>query len=191
MSVLAAVPSASVLAVSARSASSGFWQGALTTAGIVLGDVIFILVAVFGLALLVEAMGAGFVLVKYAGGIYLLWLAFHMWRSRKQHAKNDDNSNVSAWSSFLTGLLITLGDQKAVLFYFGLLPAFVDVSALTVTDVGVIVVVTIVAVGGVKLVYAYGADRAGQALGSKLGEAINVLASATMVIAGVWVIVRA
>lgn len=67
MAVLAAVPSASVLAVTAKSASSGFWQGALTAVGIILGDVIFILLAVFGLALLVDAMGAAFILVKYAG----------------------------------------------------------------------------------------------------------------------------
>ncbi|HRQ05881.1 MAG TPA: LysE family transporter, partial [Nitrosomonas halophila] len=57
MSVLAAVPSVSVLAVSAKSASFGFVHGACTVAGIVLGDIFFILFVVFGLALLVEAMG--------------------------------------------------------------------------------------------------------------------------------------
>ena len=86
MAVLAAVPSTSVLVVSARSASSGFRHGALTAAGIVLGDIVFILLAVFGLALLVEVMGPAFVLVKYAGGAYLLWLGAMIWRSRHQRA---------------------------------------------------------------------------------------------------------
>lgn len=191
MAVLAAVPSTSVVVVSAKSASSGFRHGALTAAGIVLGDIIFIVLAVFGLALLVEAMGAAFVLVKYAGGVYLLWLGALIWRSTKQHTQHKKSDSSSALSSFMTGLLITLGDQKAVLFYLGFLPAFLDLSALTAIDVAVIVGVTVVAVGGVKLAYAYAADKVGQAFGSKLSEAMNLLAAVILFAAGAWVIVRA
>jgi hypothetical protein len=40
----------------ARSASSGFVQGAFKAIGIVAGDLLFILLAIFGLALLVEVI---------------------------------------------------------------------------------------------------------------------------------------
>lgn len=61
MAVLAAVPSTSVLAVSARSASAGIAHGALVAMGVVVGDILFILLAIFGLALLAEALGPAFI----------------------------------------------------------------------------------------------------------------------------------
>ncbi len=191
MATLAAMPSTSVLAVSARSASSGFRHGALTAAGVVLGDIVFILLAVFGLALLVEATGAAFVLVKYAGGLYLLWLSALIWRSRHQQSWDQNSKGPSHLSSFMTGLFITLGDQKAVLFYLGFLPAFLDVSMLSATDVAVLMGVAVLAVGGVKLVYAYAAGKASRALGGRLSGVMNRLAAAIMFAAGIWVIVRA
>lgn len=191
MAVLAAVPSVSVLAVSARSASSGFAHGALTASGIVLGDIIFILFAVLGLVVLVEAMGTAFVLVKYTGGAYLIWLSVLIWRSRTKQAQHKNSNNSSLLSSFMTGLLITLGDQKAILFYLGFLPAFLNLSTLTASDIVVIVAITVVAVGGVKLVYAYAAERAGHVFGGRFSEAMNMLAAFIMLAAGVWVIARA
>lgn len=82
-------------------------------------------------------------------------------------------------------------DQKAVLFYLGFLPAFLNLSALTPSDIAVIVTVTIVAVGGVKLAYAYAAAKAGHVFGGKLSKAMNILAALTMLAAGLWVIICA
>jgi threonine/homoserine/homoserine lactone efflux protein len=50
--------------------------------------------------------------------------------------------------------VLTLGDLKAILFYASLFPSLFDVSTLSVTDVSVIVGVTIFTVGGVKVTYA-------------------------------------
>ena len=60
MVVLAVIPSVSVLAVSARAAAFGFSHGLFTALGIVAGDIIFILVAVYGLVFIAEAMGEQF-----------------------------------------------------------------------------------------------------------------------------------
>ena len=57
MIVLAAIPSVSVLAVSTRSATSGLIHGVFTVIGIVLGDIIFIIIAIWGLSFLAETMG--------------------------------------------------------------------------------------------------------------------------------------
>lgn len=191
MALLAALPSASVLAVSAKAASGGLRHGALATAGIVVGDVIFVLIAIFGLTLLVETMGSSFTLVKYAGGAYLLWLGVRLWRSSDQSAKQAVDNTSSSLSSFMTGLLVTLGDQKAVLFYFGFLPAFLDLSALSAADVVSILGVTILAVGGVKLAYAVAADKISHIISGKFTSLMNLLAATVMFMAGVWVIIRA
>jgi len=65
------------------------------------------------------------------------------------------NADVSAWSSFMTGLPITPGEQKAILFYLGFFPAFMDLKALTVPDALIVIAIAAVAVGGVKLGYAW------------------------------------
>lgn len=191
MAVLAAVPSVSVLAVSARSASSGFVHGALTALGVVTGDLAFILLAVFGLALLAEAMDGLFHLVRYLGGAYLIWLGIVLWQTRTRATEIADAASPSLRSSFMTGLLVTLGDQKAVLFYLGFLPAFVDLPAMSYSDIGAVVAIAILAVGGVKLGYAYAAHRAGAFFGAKAGKTLHVTAAGVMVAAGLVILTMA
>lgn len=194
MAALAAVPSISVLAVSTQAASYGFVYGVFTAAGVVLGDLLWIGLAVFGLALLVEALGPAFVVVRYIGGAYLLWLGLVLWRSSRPptaaNRNSRDDRGASFLSSLITGLLITLGDQKALLFYLGFLPAFVNLSTLTTLDLLVIGLVVIVAVGGVKLIYAYLADRAGQRWGDRLSQPINRLGAIVVLGAGLWLVIR-
>lgn len=191
MTLLALVPSVSVLAVTARSASSGFRHGVYVILGIITGDTIFIVLAIFGLHLLAEAMGGSFVFIKYLGGAYLIWLGIRMWRLRAGATTTQTQADTSATSSFMTGLLITLGDQKAILFYLGFFPAFMDLKALTVLDALIVIIITAVAVGGVKLAYAYAASRAGALVGAKTGRTLNIIAACVMIVVGVLVMLRA
>jgi len=130
MVVLAAIPSVSVLTVSTRSAALGFRHGVLTAAGIVAGDLLFIAIALWGLSFLSDLLGNLTFLIRYLGGAYLLWLGIKTVRARSAHLKSkisrisQSDSSASRLSSFLTGLLITLADQKATLFYLGFFSSF-------------------------------------------------------------------
>jgi threonine/homoserine/homoserine lactone efflux protein len=191
MALLAAVPSVSVLLVSARAVSAGFAHGALVSAGILAADALFVLVAIFGLVLLVEALGDLFALVRYLGGAYLIALGYMLVRDRSGAvARPHSGPAPTRVSSFVSGLLVTLADQKALLFYFGFFPAFVDLTALTALDVAAILAITVLAVGGVKLVYAYAADRAGRVVGPRVGEVLHVVAAGVMMVVGIWLIAR-
>ena len=192
MVVLALVPSISVLAVTTRSAASGFIHGVSTTAGIVVGDVFFIILAIFGLSVLAEALGSLFVLVNYLGGTYLIWLGITLWRSRPKAVEEGGVTESSLLSSFLAGLFITLGDQKAILFYLVFFPAFVDLSTLSHLDAGIIILIAIIAVGGVKLAYAFMADRARLLLKrSDAIKRINMAAGTIMIAVGIFLLAKA
>ena len=191
MIVLAAIPSVSVLAVSARAAAFGFSHGLFTACGIVAADILFILVAVYGLVFVAGAMGEQFVLVKLIGGAYLIWLGISLWRAdAKLRASNSPTE--STWSSsFLTGLLITLGDQKAILFYLGFFPAFIDLSSMTPADTLIIILIATLGVGGAKLVYAYLADRARLLFkDSRAVRSLNILAACVMIAVGVVLLLK-
>ena len=190
MLVLAFIPSVSVLTVSARSAASGFIHGAFTTIGILTGDIVFILVAVLGLTILAETMGGLLFLVKYLGGAYLIWLGIKLWRSVPKSRKAEEVVESSLLSSFLTGLFITLGDQKAILFYLGFFPAFVDLSAISYFDTSIIMLIAIAAVGGVKLVYAFMADRAGLLFSPTAYRGLNIAAGSVVIGVGVFLVAK-
>lgn len=192
MIVLALVPSVSVLAVSARAAAFGFSHGLFTALGIVVADVLFILIAIYGLALIAEMMGEQFRLIQYLGAAYLIWLGVSLWRSEVRTRSSDEPRRSTWLSSFLAGLLITLADQKAILFYLGFFPAFIDLSVMTPADTLIIIVIAILGVGGPKIGYAFLADRASLLFkDSRALRGLNVLAACIMIAVGLALLLKA
>jgi len=164
----------------------------MVTPGIVLGDVIYILVAVYGLSLLADWMGERFVYIRYLGAIYLVWLGVMLWHSSSDDRVESARRGASLGASFLAGLLITLADQKAILFYLGFFPAFFELSRFTPLDTGIIITIAALAIGLSKLVYAWLADRAGRLVaGGRIARVLNGLAAGIMVTAAVVLVIRA
>jgi threonine/homoserine/homoserine lactone efflux protein len=191
MAVLAAIPSASVALVIARAITFGTAHGIAVGIGIVIGDLIFMALVMLGLAYLAEAMGGTFMMFKYLGAFYLLWLGITLLRS-------NDNSPVttklrsqrgSFVASFFSGLLLTLGDVKAIFFYLSLLPMFIDFAALRRADALLVVVITIIAVGGVKILYAFFSFRvANSAWGQRFTTLSKKAAGAGLIGAGSYIV---
>ena len=150
----------SVALVVTRSATLGIRNGAAVAAGIVLGDLVFVSLALLGMGILAETMGAFFAIFKYLGGIYLVWLGIGLIRAKEKVAVETVDSRKSTFfTSLMAGLFLTLGDVKAILFYASLFPVFVDMEHLTLTGISTIIAVTVFTVGGVKLAYALLAHR--------------------------------
>jgi threonine/homoserine/homoserine lactone efflux protein len=190
MVVLASIPSVSVLTVSTRSATSGFMHGVFTTLGIVVGDIIFILIAIWGLSLLAAKMGGLFFLIKYLGGAYLIGLGIGLCRANVNKVETAAVMESSWLSSLIAGLSITLADQKATLFYLGFFPAFIDLSQISYLDTIIIIAITTVAVGGVKLGYAFMADKARLLINSRTRKGINMIAGCIMIGVGVFLMIK-
>jgi threonine/homoserine/homoserine lactone efflux protein len=95
-------------------------------------------------------------------------------------------------ASFLAGLFLTLGDIKAIFFYVSLFPAFVEIEALHLADVVIIMLVTIVTVGGTKILYACIANKiAFLSKGYGLEGKTKKVAGSIMIGAGSYLIVKA
>jgi len=188
--VLALIPSVSVLTITARAAAHGFMHGLATAVGILLGDIVFILIAVYGLTMLDDIMGRQFVFIKYLGAAYLFWLGLVLWRSKPR--LSDDGVKIDARlpTSFLSGLLITLADQKAILFYLALFPAYFNMADVTVTDTLIIILLAAIAISA-KLVYALLADRTGRLLdNSRAISGLNRLAAGIIIVVGISLLVK-
>ena len=121
MFVLAASPGPGVFAVTARSMTAGFPRACAMIAGMVLGDLLFLLAAVFGLAALAQTLNWLFTLVKYAGAAYLVYLGLRFIFSRPAPAADGAPRSAPRHSartrdgfaaSFASGLAVTLGNPK-------------------------------------------------------------------------------
>ncbi|MEQ9825967.1 MAG: LysE family translocator [Puniceicoccaceae bacterium] len=190
---LAAMPSASVALVVTRSATGGFRHGVAVAAGVVLGDLVFVALALLGMSFLAETMGAFFAVLKLAGGTYLIWLGISLLRTRSElSVETSPQRPVSMLTSFAAGFLLTLGDVKAIFFYASLFPTVVELSTLSTTDVLAIVLVTLLAVGGVKLVYAFLAQRIVRRIQNRRMQTLaRTTAGGLMIGAGSYLIVKA
>lgn len=191
MALMAAVPSTSVVVVVSRSVTHGFASGAAAAAGIVSGDLVFVAVALAGVSAVASTLGEYFVVAKILGGLYLIWLGISLLR-RRGATQAGVPGGASLLHSYLSGLLLTLGDLKAVFFYASLLPAFVEVGQLGVAGSAAVVSATVLTVGTVKLAYAYASHRAGvMARTRRHGGAVTGIAGGVAVGAGVLVLARA
>jgi threonine/homoserine/homoserine lactone efflux protein len=190
LAILATLPSTSVIAVVSRSIAGGFKHGIATSIGIVVGDICFIIIAILGLSVVAEAMGDLFIWVKLCGGVYLIWFSISLWQSNPISTNVNSIQQTSLFSSFLCGLFITLGDQKAILFYLGFFPVFIDLENVSPADIGIIITITIIAVGGVKVAYAFASNKAHSLLSNTPAKRIlNRFASSAMFLAGCYLIV--
>jgi len=194
MVVLAAMPSASVALVVTRSATLGIANGLAVSVGIILGDLVFITLAILGLSVVAEALGSLFMAIKVFGGLYLLWLGFSLLKAtnRTKITVTKTSNKSSLLASFLAGFFLTLGDIKAIIFYASLLPIYIDLSAVKISETFFIVFITIVSVGGVKVLYAVFANKvASYAHNMKMENTARKGAGVLMVGAGSYLIVKA
>jgi len=192
MLVLAASPGPGVFATTARAIASGFRPALGVIWGIVLGDVIFLLFAAFGLSMVARALGSLFFMVKICGGAYLVWLGVKIWLQKPEPVQNHQYSKTrSKWGNFASGLMITLSNPKVILFYCGFLPTFLDLSALTIIDLMLVVAIITVVLSGVLTSYAYLASRARRMFTNERSvKRLNRAAGGVMVAAGVAIAVR-
>ncbi len=191
MLLLAALPSGSVGFVVVSSATRGLPCGVAAGLGIVAGDLIFVSLALLGMTALAETMGSFFVGLRYLGGAYLIWMGIGLLRSAgRARMAAQPVTRGRLIGSFNGGLILTLGDLKAILFYASLFPLCVDLAVLTAWRVALIVVLTVLAVGGVKLGYALAANRIAVHFGSpRLQTRARRLAGGALIGAGgvLWV----
>ena len=192
MLVLAASPGPGVFATTARAMASGFKPALAVIWGIVLGDIIFLLFAAFGLSMVARALGNLFFIVKICGGAYLVWLGIKIWLQKPELVQSHQNSSTrSYWGNFFSGLIITLSNPKVILFYCGFLPTFLDLSALTIIDLALVVAIITAVLSGVLITYAYLASRARKMFTNERAvKRLNRAAGGVMVAAGVVIAVR-
>lgn len=144
LALAAAIPGPGVTALVARALGSGFRSSLAMSFGLILGDLTYLTAVVLGLAFLAQTFGLVFLAIKWFGVAYLAWLAYSFWTggisAETVEAKKSRGGMVSA---FLSGLTVTLGNPKTMIFYVAITPTIVDLKAITLSDYAILAAVTI------------------------------------------------
>ena len=128
--VLTATPGPDMLLIASRSISQGRAAGFLTFAGIALGTYCHAVAAALGLSRLFLAVPVAYEIVRWAGCLYLLYLAWKTLRSEGAHFSYSTSLQRSSMSRILgAGLVTNLLNPKMALFVLALFPQFVHPEA--------------------------------------------------------------
>lgn len=156
-----AAPGPGIAAILARVLSRGAEGMAAFIAGFVVGDLIWFTFAATGMAALAQNAHTVFLVVKYAGAVYLLYLAYRLWTAPAQPlADSSDQPRQSSSQLFLGSLALTIGNPKPMVFFLALLPTVIDLARLTVPDFLTIAAAICVILIAVLSMYALAALRA-------------------------------
>lgn len=103
------------------------WRASLAAAvGCTLGIVPHILASVLGLSALLNMSAQIFSVLKIAGSVYLLYLAWQMWREAGTLDMNQKRTETSGIQIALKAIAINLLNPKLTLFFFAFLPLFIS-----------------------------------------------------------------
>ncbi|AJE44719.1 LysE family translocator [Celeribacter indicus] len=124
------------LAMLARALSGGFnaaWPLAL---GVVIGDVLWSLLAILGVSWIVSEFTGFLTFLRWVAVAMFLAMGILLIRhADKKIAADSRLTRPGMWAGFVAGLVAILGNPKAILFYMGFLPGFFDLSTLGVPDI--------------------------------------------------------
>ncbi len=186
-----ATPGPGVAAVIARALGRGTRGAPPFIAGYVAGDFLWFSLAALGLAVLAQRAHAVFVMVRYAGAAYLLYLAWRLWRAPAEGLAGADlQARERPLQLFLGSLALTLGNPKTMVFFLAVLPTVVDLVHLSLAGFLEITLVILVVLPTVLGAYTLGAARARERL-SRPGTARWLRRGTGAVMAGAAVAVAA
>lgn len=158
--IAAAIPGPGITAIVARALGSGFRETFFMGLGLVLGDMTYLTAVVLGLAFVAQTFTEIFLVIKIAGALYLGYIAWKLWTAGLLSTDVQAKKSSSPGMSFLSGLLVTLGNPKTMLFYVALVPTLIDLGSIGLYNYAMLLAATFVVLLAVLIPYMLLASRA-------------------------------
>lgn len=140
--IAAAIPGPGITAIVARALGSGFRPTFFMGLGLILGDLCYLTAVILGLAYVAQTFTTAFMVLKFAGALYLGYIAWKLWTAGLLGQKIEAARAGGLGASFMSGLLVTLGNPKTMLFYVALVPTLIPLDQIGMRDYLELVLVT-------------------------------------------------
>lgn len=126
--VLIITPGPDIFYVITQGISQGKKAGIISAVGITLGILVHTLFAAFGLAMILKTSAMAFMIVKFAGAAYLIYLGVRSFIDPSKNLNGIKKSAIPNKKIFMQGMLTNVLNPKVALFFLAFLPQFVQPS---------------------------------------------------------------
>jgi threonine/homoserine/homoserine lactone efflux protein len=125
-------PGQDTLYIVGRSVSQGRRAGVLSVLGISTGCLVHTLAAAFGLSAVLAASSEAFMVIKFIGAAYLVYLGFQMVLGRASAPRQlASGQPPRGWMIYRQGILTNVLNPKVALFFLAFLPQFIESGSST------------------------------------------------------------
>lgn len=186
--LLLIIPGPTILTVISYSMAHGRRANVPLVAAVALGDSTALLVSLLGLGALLATSAFWFTVVKWAGGLYLLYLGVKLLRAGISATERVvPAAPGSRWKLFANTYLVTALNPKGIVFFVAFLPQFIDPSAGCTQQLWVLAITFVVMATLNATLYAVFAGSARKVLSSPRAQRrFNLAGGSLLSIAGVW-----
>jgi threonine/homoserine/homoserine lactone efflux protein len=131
--VLIVTPGQDMMLVMSRSIAQGWKAGVVTAAGVSTGLLGHSLLAALGLGAVLMASEMIFMILKYVGAAYLVYLGIKLLVQRSNQIAIREMTAVPMRTLFFQGAFSNLSNPKITIFYFAYLPQFIPAETVNPT----------------------------------------------------------
>ena len=127
--VISISPGAGAIASMSSGLNYGFRRGYWNAIGLQLALLVQIMIVAAGVGVLFATTPMAFLVVKWFGVLYLLYLAYLQWTAKIQSIDiQAEQPTKSIPKLILNGFVVNISNPKAIVFLLAVLPQFLDLS---------------------------------------------------------------
>lgn len=127
--VISISPGAGAIASMSSGLNYGFRRGYWNAIGLQLALLVQIMIVAAGVGVLFATTPMAFLVVKWFGVLYLLYLAYLQWTAKTQSIDiQTEQPTKSIPKLILNGFIVNISNPKAIVFLLAVLPQFLDLS---------------------------------------------------------------
>ena len=180
------IPGPVWVALTARALSGGMAGAWPLAVGVALGDLIWPLCAILGLAWVLSLYGDLLEVLRWIAAVVFVVMGVLLLRKPARVPGADSRmTRPGVWAGFSVGVAAVIGNPKAILFYMGFLPGFFDLSRVNAWDIAAILLVSALIPMLGNLGLALFLDRARQLLRSPAAlRRLNVVSGVLLIAVG-------
>ena len=187
--VVLAIPGPTILLVLSYSIAHGRKATVPVVVGVALGDSVAITLSLIGLGTLLAASALWFTIIKWMGGLYLIYLGILLLRAARNPAPEliQQTPQVAANKLFGNAFIVTALNPKSIVFFIALLPQFISAAHPVIPQMWILGI-TFVALATIGATcYALFAASIRRLLASSRAQKIYSLSGGGLLVgAGVW-----
>lgn len=186
--VMLVIPGPTILTVISYSVAYGRRANVPLVAAVALGDSTALVLSLAGLGAVLATSAWLFTLIKWVGGLYLIYLGVRLLLTQST-AANESRVNPlgSRTKLFFNTWLVTALNPKGIIFFVAFLPQFIDPAAAVVSQLWILSITFVILATLNATLYALFATNARQLLRSnKAQRRFNLGGGSLLTAAGCW-----